>query len=452
MSQFYWRPGHARELSSSSDNRKLVATQSGAGTNGRFVQQLHWNEQTKAFKLTSQAKPSPNMEQQLKSAIAVFLPRDFPDSVSPNYLSYVQWQLVACVASSAGMVLSMQSLLYAVGLGAGSIPMAAALNWVIKDGFGQLGGVMFASFINNRFDADPKRWRMISAVALDGSTLLELMSPLAPGLFLPIASVANVGKNVAWLSASATRAGIHRSMARRENLADITGKSGSQSIAGSLIGTTLGIALSPLIGSDTAVVMGAFSILSAIHLGSNYASLQGVVLNTLNPHRFDIVLQQVLAGGGVPSPEEVGAQESFIIPYPGGSSAGGRVRVEMAPGLEILLQQQGKQQGKQQGEQQGEQDNLDRLLKLFADENYILSIGTSKCRTSHDYTVGVLYKEAAKDVDVIAGQQSQRDTYYLTLSLCIIIMHYHGSIIMAVLSSSLSWQSRYRSKHSASSL
>jgi len=32
----------------------------------------------------------------------------------------------------------MQSLLYAVGLGAGSIPMAAALNWVLKDGLGQV--------------------------------------------------------------------------------------------------------------------------------------------------------------------------------------------------------------------------------------------------------------------------------------------------------------------------
>ena len=34
----------------------------------------------------------------------------------------------------------MQALLYAIGLGAGAIPMAAALNWVIKDGLGQLGG------------------------------------------------------------------------------------------------------------------------------------------------------------------------------------------------------------------------------------------------------------------------------------------------------------------------
>ena len=40
------------------------------------------------------------------------------------------------------VVLSTQALLYSVGLGAGAIPTAAAVNWVLKDGLGQLGGVV----------------------------------------------------------------------------------------------------------------------------------------------------------------------------------------------------------------------------------------------------------------------------------------------------------------------
>lgn len=53
----------------------------------------------------------------------------------------------------------MQSLLYArfsflliqffrtaAGIGAGSAPLAAGLNWVIKDGLGQFGGVVFATY------------------------------------------------------------------------------------------------------------------------------------------------------------------------------------------------------------------------------------------------------------------------------------------------------------------
>lgn len=45
-----------------------------------------------------------------------------------------------------------------MGLGAGAIPLAATLNWVIKDGLGQVGGVAFSSLVNTRFDANPKLW------------------------------------------------------------------------------------------------------------------------------------------------------------------------------------------------------------------------------------------------------------------------------------------------------
>ena len=49
-----------------------------------------------------------------------------------------------------------QALLHAVGLGEGAIPMAAALNWIIKDGLGQLGGLLAVAAINTKFDSDPK--------------------------------------------------------------------------------------------------------------------------------------------------------------------------------------------------------------------------------------------------------------------------------------------------------
>lgn len=69
-----------------------------------------------------------------------FLPKGYPESVGNGYFNYVSGQSLNLFLSSAGSVLSMQSLLYAIGLGAGSIPLAATLNWIIKDGMGQLGG------------------------------------------------------------------------------------------------------------------------------------------------------------------------------------------------------------------------------------------------------------------------------------------------------------------------
>jgi hypothetical protein len=42
-------------------------------------------------------------------ALAAILPEGFPNSVGPGYATYVQGQMIAAVASSAGGVLSMQA-------------------------------------------------------------------------------------------------------------------------------------------------------------------------------------------------------------------------------------------------------------------------------------------------------------------------------------------------------
>ena len=210
--------------------------------------------------------------------------------------------------------MSTQSLLLAVGVGAGAVPLAAALNWVLKDGLGQLGGVLAAAFIRNRFDSDPKRWRLAAAAAQDAASLLEIATPLIPGAFLPLAAAANVGKNVAWLSASATRASLHSALARRGNLADVTAKAGSQSMAGSTLGMLLGVALSPAVGAAPAHVFVAFAACSAAHLTCVHASLRALVLPTLSPQRLALAAAPALSSPRAPvrTPEEACAREDFV--------------------------------------------------------------------------------------------------------------------------------------------
>jgi hypothetical protein len=206
----------------------------------------------------------------------------------------------------------MQALLYAVGLGAGSIPLAGALNWVIKDGLGQLGGVLCSSLVNNKFDAHPKRWRFAANLIMDCSSFIELLSPLAPQYFIAIASLANIGKNISCLAASASRAAIHHSFAISENLADVTAKSGSQSILASTIGTGtpfyylckrracglhltnisckgLGISIATLISDNYAATVFAFASCSLLGLLSTSWSLRHVALSTLSVDRFHFI-------------------------------------------------------------------------------------------------------------------------------------------------------------------
>lgn len=234
-----------------------------------------------------------------------FLPTDYPNSVDKGYKEFASYCFLANVCGSTAMVLSTQTLLLAVGVGsASSAPMAGALNWVMKDGIGQLGGVLFASRITsnatgNTIDKDPKRWRMVSALSMDGATLLEICSPLVPGYFLPIASIANIGKNIGFLTASASRAALHQSLAMRDNLGDITAKAGSQSIAASLVGTGVGICLSPLIGEDYIYITTGFICLSSVHQFCTYKSLKAVALKKLNRHRLVIALDLFLHNANV---------------------------------------------------------------------------------------------------------------------------------------------------------
>ena len=172
-------------------------------------------------------------------AVRLLLPANYPHSVADGYLGFVSFCFTASIAGSASMVLSTQTLLLAVGIvGQGSSGtsaglMAGALNWVMKDFMGQLGGIVFASKMGKTkaFDNDPKRWRMVAATALDGATLLEILSPLChSSLVLPIASIANIGKNIGFLTASASRASLHQSLAVSGNLGDVTVKAGSQRV------------------------------------------------------------------------------------------------------------------------------------------------------------------------------------------------------------------------------
>ena len=225
------------------------------------------------------------------------LPHGYPGTVAPEYAVYARWSAAAAAFSSMSGVLSTHALLTAVGVGAaGAAPLAAALNWVIKDGLGQLGGVVSTALISTRFDAEPKRWRLLSAVALDAATLLELCTPFAPAFFLPLAAAANVGKNMAWLSASASRAGLHQALAMSGNLADVTRAAGSQTIAACSFGTLLGAAIAPLFGSALAgSTLAAFAILSAAHISCVYVAVRAVALPTVNAERLRFALAPAIA-------------------------------------------------------------------------------------------------------------------------------------------------------------
>jgi hypothetical protein len=83
--------------------------------------------------------------------------------------------------------------------------------------------------------------------SLNAAILIELLTLRYPHLFLLLASTANAGKNVCFLMAAASRAQINMRFAKRNNIADIAGKSVSLFTTSSLFGMLIGMGLSKII-------------------------------------------------------------------------------------------------------------------------------------------------------------------------------------------------------------
>jgi hypothetical protein len=187
------------------------------------------------------------------------------------------------------------------------------LNWVIKDGLGQLGGVAFAAWVGNRFDTQPKRIRFRAGVTLQLANALEILTPLFPKLFLVLASLSNMGKNMSWMASSATRAHIHQTLSIRDNLGDVTGKAASQTTAASLVGTALGVGLSAAFGSEFGAVMTAFVPCSAVCLYANYKALVDVPVHTMDQSVTELIFHHLITQGQVPTPEAICGVESVVF-------------------------------------------------------------------------------------------------------------------------------------------
>lgn len=91
-----------------------------------------------------------------------------------------------------------QALLYAVGLGKGAIPTAAAVNWVLKDGLGYLSKILLSKF-GRHFDVNPKGWRLFADLLENTAYGLEILTPVFPHLFVPIGAAAGAGRSAAAL-------------------------------------------------------------------------------------------------------------------------------------------------------------------------------------------------------------------------------------------------------------
>ena len=242
-------------------------------------------------------------------------------SVTSDYWDYAKYRFTQRIASSCMTILATQQMLAAIGLGASrSIPAAAALNWVLKDGLGRLGKLSVATNFGRSFDSDVKRLRFSSSLVYTGAVFIETITPFFPKHFLAIATVANVGKSIGITTGNVVRPPIQKTFVLEENLGEIAAKTSAQQVLADNIGLALGVSVMKFqtkfvpLALQRAVPLALFPILASIDLVSIHKQLKSVQLRTVNKERAEIIAEAFVREKSVASQLEVAEKERLLFP------------------------------------------------------------------------------------------------------------------------------------------
>ncbi|KAG7459919.1 hypothetical protein MATL_G00215690 [Megalops atlanticus] len=247
---------------------------------------------------------------------SIFLPQGYPDSVSEDYLQYQFWDTVQAFSSSLSGTLSTQASLRGVGVGNQEATVAAAtITWLLRDGTGMLGRILFAWVKGSKLDCDAKKWRLVADVLNDIAMFMEIVAPNFPTCFTLIVCIAGVFKSIVGVAGGATRAALTVHQARRDNMADVSAKDGSQETLVNLAGLLVSLILIPLVTDNAWLTFTLFFFFTILHLLANYRAVRSVVMETLNEARLSILLHQYLQDSRVLCPLEANQREPVFLEF-----------------------------------------------------------------------------------------------------------------------------------------
>ncbi|OWK11041.1 hypothetical protein Celaphus_00007142 [Cervus elaphus hippelaphus] len=236
----------------------------------------------------------------LSRLLAVFLPQGFPDSVSPDYLPY---QLLSGS-------LATHAVLLGIGVGDAKASVSAATaTWLVKDSTGMLGRIVFAWWMGSKMDCNAKQWRLFADVLNDIAMFLEIMAPILPFCFTITVCISNLAKCLVGVAGGATRAALTMHQARRNNMADVSAKDGSQETLVNLAGLLVSLLMLPLVSDSPSLSLGCFFFLTTLHVYANYRAVRALVIETLNEQRLWLVLRHFLQRGEVLGPTSANQME-----------------------------------------------------------------------------------------------------------------------------------------------
>jgi hypothetical protein len=178
----------------------------------------------------------------------------------------------------------------------------------------RVGRIWFTWVQGSNLDCNAKTWRLMADILNDIALFLEILIGVFPMYFLLLASVAGVLKSIVGVAGGATRAALTQHQARRNNMADVSAKDGSQETAIGLLGMLLAMAITPVVGDSQLLIWLCFWLFTSLHLYSNYKAVTSVIMDRMNRQRANILIDAFIASKQktVPTPLDVAKREKVI--------------------------------------------------------------------------------------------------------------------------------------------
>ncbi|WKX94540.1 hypothetical protein Q1695_011656 [Nippostrongylus brasiliensis] len=252
--------------------------------------------------------------------VDVFLPQGYPYSVSEDYLQYQLWDTLQAFASSMTGALATEAVLKGAGVGDQTASaLAASLTWLAKDGLGMVGRIVFG-FLKGRnrrseLDSDCKKWRLVADILNDLAFFIDLLSPAIKGSFFVCACTSSLLRCVVGVAGGATRTAITQHQARRNNLADVASKDGSQETMVNVTALLMSFILLPLVSGKQLLIWSLFMVFTSIHLYANYRAVRSLIMETLNLNRATILIRHWLSTGKLLSVAECNDKEPLFSKF-----------------------------------------------------------------------------------------------------------------------------------------
>ncbi|GAB5370158.1 hypothetical protein AAMO2058_001467900 [Amorphochlora amoebiformis] len=245
----------------------------------------------------------------------LFLPKGYPNSVTPDYIAYQSWDTIQALCSYLRGVLATRAWFQGIGVGSAKASASAATyNWILKDGCGMIGSLFFASVFGRKFDSNVKSWRLFADMINNVGLFLDMLAPLAGDYFIYVACIATVCKALCGVAAGATKAALTGHFALNNNSADVQAKETSQETFVTLIGLVLGSFLASYTTDSPFQAWGWFLVLTVIHMISNTKGVRCLRIPSLSQTRFRILFDRYIIDKPLLSVEEMSVVEPIFLP------------------------------------------------------------------------------------------------------------------------------------------